>query len=1006
MNEWRDPAVQAVNRAPMHTSYFAFESPEKASVNKKETSGNFLSMNGKWKFNWVKDAGMRPTEFYRPDFNDGGWDEIQVPAVWELNGYGNPLYVNIGYAWCKQAPLAPPEIPSENNHVGSYRRVFRIPASWSGKDIFAHFGSVTSNIYLWVNGKFVGYGEDSKLEQEFDLTKYLVPGKDNLIAFQVFRWNDGSYLEDQDFFRYSGTARDSYLYARDRRRIEDIRVSPDLSDDYSDGILNVEIKTKGNPEVDLRLVAPDDTEVIRTKGKAGNNIINIEKPLLWSAETPHLYTLYASTDSETIPLNIGFRKVEIRNSQLLVNGKPVLIKGVNRHEIDPEGGYVVSPERMIQDIALMKKFNINAVRTSHYPDDPLWYDLCDRYGLYVVAEADIESHGMGYGDKTLAANPLYREQHLERNRRNVERNFNHPSVIMWSLGNEGGDGQNFTDCYALVRSLDPSRPIHYERAEGGDNTDVFCPMYYPYDRSEKYALDPSKTKPLIQCEYAHAMGNSMGGLREYWDIIRRYPKLQGGYIWDFVDQSPRVRDANGIEIYGYGGDFDPHDPTDQNFCDNGIFGPDRIPNPHAYEVQRVYQNIHTSPVDLARGIVKVYNENFFRDLSAYRMNWTLLRDGEPVRSGVVENLNVAPQTTADLTLPIGEADTSAEWLLNVEYVLKASEGLLPAGHAVAREQLTVVPYVAQALALENTASASQPKALPRIIDNDKTFLIVRGEDFNIEFDRRDGMMKVYNAAGRDYIEPGEALMPNFWRAVTDNDMGAQLHLKNRVWHNPELRLKSLESCSTDEGLAAVVAVYEMPGVSAELTMEYLINDAGEILLTEDFRTKGGTDVPPMLRFGVDLPMPADYCSIDYYGRGPGENYADRREAADVGRYRQCVEEQFYPYIRPQETGTKTDIRRWCQLDKGGNGLVFVADKPFSASALNYTVESLDEGVVKHQTHSPQVAKAPFVNVLLDEAQMGLGCVDSWGALPLEKYMLPYADRRFRLKISPVRSRID
>lgn len=1002
MKEWQDPAVQAVNREPMRSSYFAFETSAKAADNVKEASDRFLSMNGKWKFNWVKDADMRPTDFFRTGFNDTGWDDMPVPGIWELNGYGDPQYLNIGYPWSMQAPVAPPTVPVENNHVGSYRRTFVIPASWSGKDIFAHFGSATSNIYLWVNGRFVGYGEDSKLEHEFNLTPYLKPGKENLIAFQVFRWNDGSYLEDQDFFRLSGMARDSYLYARDRKRIDDIRVTPELSDDFTSGTLNIDISTKGKPAIDLVLLDPEGKEVARTKGTDGLNTIKVENPSLWSAETPELYKLYASTATETIPVNVGFRKVEVKDGQMLVNGKPVLIKGVNRHELDPDGGYVVSPERMLQDVELMKKLNINAVRTCHYPDDALWYDLCDKYGIYVVAETNLESHGMGYAEKSLARNPIFLEQHKERNRRNVQRNFNHPSIIAWSLGNEGGDGPNFTEAYAVVRKLDPSRPINYERALGGDNTDVFCPMYYSYDSCEKYALDPSKTKPLIQCEYAHAMGNSMGGLKEYWELIREYPKLQGGYIWDFVDQAIRKKDDNGIEIFAYGGDFNAYDASDQNFCVNGIVSPDRVPNPHAYEVQRVYQNIHTEPVDIAKGKINVYNENFFRDLSAYRLQWTLLRNGEAQRSGVVENLDVAPQARRELTLPIGATDNGAEWLLNVEYVLKENDGLLPAGYAVARNQLAVVPYVAPALGIANTSTASVPKAEPAIVDNDRRYLIVKGEDFTIEFDRKDGFVKVYNVGGRSLMEKGGALTPNFWRAVTDNDMGAQLHVKFRAWHNPEMKLTGLEATKGADGLVDVQAVYDMPAVGGELTMGYKINDAGAMLVTEDFKVKEDKGASPMFRFGLQMPMPADFADIDYYGRGPVENYADRQQAADLGHYRQTVAEQFYPYIRPQETGTKTDIRRWRQLDKSGAGIEITADAPFSASALNYTVESLDEGLVKQQKHSPQVPQVPYVNLLVDKAQMGLGCVDSWGAQPLKKYQLPCVDRKFMLLITPVR----
>ena len=999
MNEWRDPAVQSVNRAPMHTSYFAYETPEKACAADKYASDRFLNMNGKWKFNWVVDAGMRPTDFFRTDFNDAAWDKISVPGIWELNGYGKPLYLNIGYAWNKQSPVAPPEIPDQNNHVGSYRRTFTIPASWSGKDIFAHFGSVTSNIYLWVNGRFVGYGEDSKLEQEFDLTPYLKPGKENLIAFQVFRWNDGSYLEDQDFFRYSGVARDSYLYARDRKRIEDIRVTVDLTDDYRDGIITVDLITKGRPDVELTLVAPDGKEVFREAAKDGKNVFEVEKPSLWSAEAPTLYTLYATAGSETIPVNVGFRKIEIKNSQLLVNGKPVLFKGVNRHELDPDGGYVVSPERMMQDIELMKKFNINGVRTCHYPDDALWYDLCDRYGLYVIAEADIESHGMGYGEKTLAKRPDYREQHLERNRRNVIRNFNHPSVIIWSLGNEAGDGPNFTEAYALVRSLDSSRPIQYERAEGGENTDIFCPMYFPYESCAAYSLSESHNKPLIQCEYAHAMGNSMGGFKEYWDLIRKYPKFQGGFIWDFVDQSIRWKGKDGVEIYAYGGDFNRMDASDNNFCDNGLVSPDRVPNPHADEVAYYYQNIWTVPLD-KNGKVSVYNENFFRDLKDYNLNWTLLQNGVPVETGQITDLNVAPGAKKEYTLPIGQIPAEGEILLNVTYTLKKAEGVLPAGHVVAREQIALGEVALPDLDITNAVASNQSVAEPRIVDNQYNYVIVEGQNFTIEFNRHNGFMSRYEVNGLNMINEDGQLTPNFWRAPTDNDMGADLQNKFSAWRQPELKMESLKS-SMENGMAAINAVYDMPSVKGKLYMTYIINNVGEVKVTEKFVSTPGAEVSPMFRFGMQMQMPLQFDRIQYYGRGPIENYSDRNHSTLLGIYDQTVADQFYPYIRPQENGTKTDIRYWKQLNAGGNGLEFISEAPFSASALNYTIESLEDYPYKGQSHSPEVPKADFTNLLIDQAQMGLGCVNSWGAWPLKHYQLPYGDYTFNFIMKPV-----
>lgn len=1003
MREWQNPDVNEINRLPMHTAYFAYEDMETARKGVKENSDKFLSLDGIWKFNWVRDADMRPVDFWKPGFNDRGWDDLKVPAMWELNGYGDPLYVNIGYAWREQFENNPPEVPVKNNHVGSYRRTIRIPASWKGKDVIAHFGAVASNIYLWVNGKFVGYGEDSKLESEFDLTPYIKPGQHNLIAFQVFRWNDGSYLEDQDFFRLSGVARDCYLYARDKNRIEDIRLTPDLDSGYKDGTLAVDLEVKGNRPVELSLVDASGNEVARAEAKSGKTIINVSDPEKWSAETPYLYTLYAAVKGggEVIPLKVGFRKVELVHGQVLVNGQPVLFKGVNRHEIDPDEGYVISPERMLQDIRLMKEFNINAVRTCHYPNNSLWYDLCDKYGLYVVAEANIESHGMGYGDETLAKNPAYRKAHLERNRRNVSRNFNHPSVIFWSLGNEGGDGENFEAAYKWIKETDPSRAVQYEQAAQNDHTDVFCPMYYFPDLVEAYGKDTSKSKPLIQCEYAHAMGNSQGGFKEYWDLYRRYPNLQGGFIWDFVDQSIRWKTPEGKTIYGYGGDFNRYDASDNNFCDNGLVSPDRVPNPHMHEVGRIYQNIWTAPGDLTRGEVKIHNENFFRDLSGYELVWKLLKNGVPVRSGRIGNLDAAPQQTTSVNIDFGKICDCAEWILDISYELKRPEGVLPVGYAVARDQIVIRPFKPSEPVIANVAEKNIDVRLPEIVNTDKNYLIVKGDDFDVEFSRKDGFMTKYRAGKLDFLKDGASLTPNFWRAPTDNDMGAGLPAKFAAWKTPAFKLKSLTGELDAEGLAVVKAEYDMPDVSGKLIMTYVVNNVGEVKVTEDFKADASANVSDLYRFGMQMPMPAEFDEIEFYGRGPGENYADRNNSADLGLYRQKVADQFYPYIRPQETGNKTDIRFWRQLDKSGDGLEIVAAAPFSASALNYTMESLDDGEEKEQRHSELVEKADLTNLLIDKAQMGLGCIDSWGALPLEQYRLPYGDYKFTFKLTPV-----
>lgn len=1008
--EWQDPEVNAVNRAPMHTNFFAYENTEAATQAVKEKSSNFMSLNGTWKFFWVKNADARPTDFWKADFNDKGWDDMQVPAVWELNGYGDPIYVNVGYAWRNQFASNPPQVPVENNHVGSYRREITVPANWKGKDIIAHFGAVSSNMYLWVNGKYVGYSEDSKLEAEFDLTPYLKPGQKNVIAFQVFRWCDGTYLEDQDFFRYTGVARDCYLYTRNKKRIDDLRVTPDLDSEYKNGSLAVNLKLKGSANVILELLDAQNNVVASDEVKGSGNVsttLKLDNPNKWTAETPYLYTLRAtlkdgSKVSEVVPVKVGFRKIELKNAQILVNGQPVLFKGADRHEMDPDGGYHVSRERMIQDIQIMKQFNLNAVRTCHYPDDNFWYELCDQYGIYVVAEANIESHGMGYGDKTLAKEPMYKKAHLERNQRNVQRSFNHPSIIFWSLGNEAGYGPNFDAAYDWIKAEDPSRAVQYEQAGQHGKTDIFCPMYYGYNSCIKYCEDDSKQKPLIQCEYAHAMGNSQGGFKEYWDIIRKYPKYQGGFIWDFVDQSCRWTGKDGKMIYAYGGDFNAFDASDNNFCDNGLISPDRKPNPHMYEVGYYYQNIWTTAGDLSKGEIKVYNENFFRDLSAYALEWELLKDGKAVRSGRIENLNVAPHKTETVRLDLGKVCTCSEGLLNVKYIQKNREGLIPAGHVVAKAQLEVNPYKAPSMELKNVEQSNIAPVIPQVKNENYNRMVVEGEDFNIEFNKFNGYMTRYEVAGLEMIKEGAELTPNFWRAPTDNDFGAGLQQKYAAWKNPGIKLVSLKG-ETVDGMAVVSAEYEMKAVSAKLTLTYTINNQGAVKVTQKMTADKGAKVSNMFRFGMQLVMPKSFENISYYGRGPVENYADRKSCADLGIYNQTVNEQFYAYIRPQENGTKSDIRWWKQLDASGRGLQFVAEAPFSASALHYTIESLDSGWEKRQEHSNEVEQADLTNVLIDKAQMGLACENSWGAIPLPQYMLPYGDYEFTFIMTPVKS---
>ena len=701
---WLDPEVNEVNTMAPRAAFFAYETENLAKADQKARSERYLSLEGKWKFNFSKDHDKAPRDFYSLKYDDSQWTDFPVPGILELNGYGDAIYSNNGYPWRTQFRPEPPFVEERNNYTGSYRKMVTVPADWKGERIYLHVGSATSNLMVWVNGKFVGYSEDSKVSAEFDLTKYLTPGKENLIAMQVMRWCDGSYLEDQDFWRFTGIAREVYLYARPQAHIADLFITPDLVNNYQDGTLEVKLNAVGakGETVMFSLKDKEGKEVAAQTAKVGGNgevkvNFDIKNPLKWTAETPNLYTLYTTLMdgkqvAEVVPQRVGFRKVEIKNAQVLVNGQPVLFKGANRHELDPVTGYVVSMDRMLEDIRVMKELNINAVRTCHYPNDPRWYELCDIYGIYMVAEANIESHGMGYGDKTLAKEPTYEKAHLERNESNIKIYKNHPSIIFWSVGNEAGYGPNFEKAYDLVKAYDPSRPCQYEQAGQNGKTDIFCPMYYDYGGCEWYAKGDNP-RPLIQCEYAHAMGNSMGGFKEYWDMVRKYPKYQGGFIWDFVDQGLRVKNKQGKTIYAYGGDFGRYPTSDHNFNCNGIINPDRKPNPHANEVRYYYQNIWATAKDLKAGEVEVYNENFFKSLDDVELQWTLESEGKVLANGR-SALDIPAQQKRVVkldgySLP---ADVKGEVVLNLDFVLKKAEPMLDAGYAVAREQFVVNPY--------------------------------------------------------------------------------------------------------------------------------------------------------------------------------------------------------------------------------------------------------------------------------------------------------------------------
>ena len=1005
--EWHDMDVNQVNRLPLHTAFFAYENVAKAEAGDPAASSRFLSLDGDWRFNWVEHADQRPTDFYDTRFDDSKWGLMPVPGLWELHGYGDPVYVNIGFAWRGHYKNNPPEAPVRDNHVGSYRREVVIPAEWSGKRVIAHFGSVTSNIYLWVNGHYVGYAEDSKVAAEFDITPYLSAGGSTLIAFQTFRWCDGSYCEDQDFWRLSGVGRSCYLYACDAKaHLADLRVTPDLDAAYRNGTLRIQGELTGDATVDYRLLDADGREAGRASGAQAT--IGVSDPHLWSAETPYCYTLLATVKhrgrvTEVVPQRVGFRKVEIRDGQLLVNGQAVLIKGVNRHELDPDGGYVVSRERMVKDIQRMKELNINAVRTSHYPDDPQWYDLCDEYGIYVCAEANQESHGFGYGADAISGTPLFARQIMERNQHNVSINFNHPSVIIWSLGNETKDGPNFAAAYRWIKSQDGSRPIQYEQAGiNGANTDIFCPMYYTQRDCEAYCLDSTRTRPLIQCEYNHAMGNSGGGFQDYWEVIRRHPNYQGGFIWDFVDQALHGVDAQGQAIYTYGGDYNDYDPSDNNFNCNGLLDPDRRPHPHALEVAYWHQNIWTEPVDVEAGIIAVKNEYFFRDLSNYRLEWQLLSDGQEVQQGTVDRLDVAPQQSCQLRLPLHLDDCDGECMLNVRYTLKTAEPLLPAGHVAAHQQLTVERW------LPTLHRKQRPSSIVTRNTEGGDTLLVEGDHCRLAFDRVTGWLCRYVVDGVDLLGEGGTLRPNFWRAPTDNDMGAGVHRALKAWRHPVVQLSDLKVEKSVHSGMSVVAHYRLPEVNAWLNVAYnLYEDGGMTVKMEMSTNEILENDPGLLRYGMVMELPYFMDHSRFYGRGPSESYADRKQSQHLGIYTLNADEQFHPYIRPQETGLHSDVRWWEQTDVEGNGLRIDTGEPFYAGALHFDIDTLDEGADKHQRHAPQLVRSRYTVLCIDGEHAGVGGVDSWGmnGFALPKYRVPLGDKVFRFNIQPIKNHL-
>ena len=1020
-SRWHNVDVNQQNRAPRRAAFFAFENQDKAQAFEKKNSANYLSMEGTWKFNFVKDYNKRPVNFFAANFDDSQWKDFPVPGLFELNGYGDATYKNIGYAWATQFDPNPPYISELNNYTGSYRRTFDLPKDWKGKDVYFHVGSATSNLTLWVNGKYVGYSEDSKVAAEFNISKYLKPGK-NLIAMQVMRWCDGSYFEDQDFWRFTGIAREVYLYARPKVHAADIRLDAGLENQYRDGVLNYQIALKGGKtDVTLTLCDKDGKKIAEASGVQGT--IKVPGVKAWTAETPYLYKAFITLKnkqgvSEVIPQKIGFRNVEIKNAQLLVNGKPVLIKGANRHEIDPDGGYVVSVERMIQDIKIMKQLNINAVRTCHYPDDPRWYDLCDEYGIYVTAEANLESHGMGYGEKSLAKFPEYLQTHIERNEGNVKTFINHPSIIVWSLGNECGYGINFEKTYDWVKAYDQTRPVQYERGGYDSKTDIHCPMYIDYEESEKYCKSDG-VKPYIQCEYAHAMGNSEGGFKEYWDLIRKYPKYQGGYIWDFVDQGLRDKSPiTGKEIFTYGGDYGRYPASDYNFNCNGIIAPDRRLNPHAYEIQYWHQNVWIKDLDAVNGAFNIYNENFFKNIDDLHLTATIYANGVKLSTvEIPETKGIAPQTTKmvksdALKYAIAEAETEhgkEEITVNFAFASDGTEPLVEKGQVIARQQFVINEYqfdkVDTPIATTSTKISGKKGKLQSTsnieVEETNSYVKVSAKRMSVTIGKKTGLIDYLDVDGEPILKFRESMKPEFWRAPTDNDYGASLQKELKVWKNPVMNLKSFDKSEMKDSVV-LTATFEMPEVKAELVLRYRINAVGEVSVTEKMTTDKAAKIADLFRYGMVLDLPASFSKLEYYGRGPEENYIDRHSSTFIGKYESDVKDEYYPYIRPQESGNHTDIRYFSIFNPAsGKGITFEGYAPMECSAIPYSIEDLDSGDKKEHAwgqHSGDLVDKGLTQVHIQQRQYGLGCIDSWMTKPMEKYRMHYGDREFRFVI--------
>lgn len=1035
--EWQDPAVVGVNKEQPRATFTAYADEVSARSGSRARSPYYVSLNGDWKFHWAAKPAERPVDFYRVGFDDTTWSTIPVPSNWQLEGYDVPIYTNAKYPWGKADP---PHIPVDDNPVGSYRRAFAVPAAWTGRQVFLTFDGVESAFYVWINGERVGYSEDSRTPAEFNITRHLKAGQ-NLLAVEVYRWSDASYLEDQDFWRLSGIFRNVTLWSAGELRVRDLDIVPELDDEYLGGRLHTRVAVENHgaaprPFAVRAQLFDADGQTIGAwsapieKVAAGDHATasighEIRAPRLWSAESPYLYTLLITLldddgrTIEVIPQRVGFRRSEIKDGRYLLNGQPILFKGTNRHEHDPDTGHVVTREQMLRDIRLMKQFNINAVRTSHYPNDPEWYDLCDEYGLYVVDEANIESHGMGYSpERTLGNNPVWKEAHLDRTMRMVERDKNHPSVVIWSLGNEAGDGVNFDATYAWVTQRDPSRPVQYERAELRPNTDLYVPMYARPARVAEYGSKP-QPRPLVLCEYTHAMGNSNGNLDEYWSLFYSGRQLQGGFVWDWVDQGIRTTipasgtrqsrperrrldgpasidgfrnvDRRGTYI-AYGGDFGPPDvPSDGNFCMNGLVDADRHPHPGLFAIKKAYQYVHVKSVDLTSGRVSITNWHDFTALDdRLSGHWAVQSDGQIIAEGGLPGLSLGPRETREFTLPLPAIDPEPgrEYFLDLSFRLRSAEGWGGQhGDEMAWEQFKLPLWNAP---LPVPADAAPPLRLEDGADT----IRVTGTRFAVRFDKPSGTLSSLTYAGVELVKTG--LRPDFWRAWTDNDRGARLHETLAVWRaaGPSWQAATVEATQVRPNLVRIEVRGSLPAVASTWSLTYTILGSGDIVVDAGF-TPGKPDLPMLPRFGMQLVLPPGFDQMVWFGPGPLETHSDRLQAR-VGLYRGTVDEQWTEYSKPQENGNKSDARWVALTNAEGIGLLAVGMPLLSTAARHFTHDDLWDA-----KHAYEMSRRPDVYWNLDFRQMGVGGDNSWGALPHEPYQLPARPYAYRFRLRPI-----